>query len=111
MIKIHEVIIICLFVIFSKVQYNESEAGTPADWKQLIDISKQDGSEPYFALLEPDMVYLMVDHFTNFAVTGQPANQAKKWVQIEAYVTPPEARGDCTVRVYCVGDTSAHLEV
>ncbi|XP_015764131.1 PREDICTED: netrin receptor UNC5C-like isoform X1 [Acropora digitifera] len=94
-----------------KVQYNESETGTPAGWKQLIDISKQDGSEPYFALLEPNMVYLMVDHFTNFAVTGQPANQAKKWVQIKAYLTPPEACGDCIVRVYCVGDTSAHLEI
>lgn len=100
-----------MFVTVSKVQYNESETGTPAGWKQLIDISKQDGSEPYFALLEPNMVYLMVDHFTNFAVTGQPANQAKKWVQIKAYLTPPEACGDCIVRVYCVGDTSAHLEV
>ena len=60
------------------------------------------------------MVHLMVDHFTDFAVTGEPTateEQAKKTVRIVAYVTPPEAGGDCVVRVYCVGDTPVHLEV
>ena len=60
------------------------------------------------------MVHLMVDHFTDFAVTGESAAssvEAKKTVQIVAYVTPPEIDGDCLVRVYCVGDTPVHLEV
>lgn len=96
-----------------KVQYNENEPGVPSDWKQLTDANKQDGSEPNLALLEADMVHLMVDHFTNFAVTGECASSqvvAKKSVRIVAYVTPPETSGDCIVRVYCVGDTPVHLE-
>ncbi|KAM7451780.1 Netrin receptor unc5c [Porites harrisoni] len=96
-----------------KVQYNETESGAPADWKQLIDINKQDGSDPCLALLEPNMVYLMVDHFTSFAVTGNSAasEPAKKIVKIVAYVSPPaQANGDCVVRVYCVGDLPVHLE-
>ena len=101
------------FPFVSLVQYNESESGTPTDWKQLIDINKQDGLEPCLAIVEPNMVHLLVDHFTNFAVTGESASceEAKKTVRIVAYVTPPEADGDCVVRVYCVGDTEVHLEV
>ena len=60
------------------------------------------------------MVYLMVDHFTSFAVTGNSAasEPAKKIVKIVAYVSPPaQANGDCVVRVYCVGDLPVHLEV
>ena len=103
-----------MFVSLLIVQYNENEPGVPADWKQLTDANKQDGSEPNLALLEADMVHLMVDHFTNFAVTGECASSqvvAKKSVRIVAYVTPPETSGDCIVRVYCVGDTPVHLEV
>ena len=102
------------FFSLSIVQYNETESGAPADWKQLIDINKQDGSDPCLALLEPNMVYLMVDHFTSFAVTGNSATSepAKKIVKIVAYVSPPaQANGDCVVRVYCVGDLPVHLEV
>ena len=101
------------FLSLPIVQYNESEPGMPADWKQLIDVNKQDGSDPYLALVEPNMVHLLVDHFTAFAVTGEsaPNEYAKKTVQIVAYVTPPEADADCVVRVYCVGDTPVHLEV
>ena len=80
----------------------------------MIDVSKQDGSEPYLAIVERNVVHIVVDHFTGFAVTGgQPGStkQAMKPVKIVAYVTQPEADGDCTVRVYCVSDTPAHLEV
>lgn len=108
-----------IFAIFSFlasvsiVQYNESDPGRPANWKELIDVNKQDGSEPHLAIVEPTMVHIMVDHFTGFTVTGEPASseRAKKAVRIVAYVTPPEASGNCVVRVYCVGDTPAHLEV
>ena len=109
--------VLCLhffFFFLITVQYNETESGAPADWKQLIDINKQDGSDPCLALLEPNMVYLMVDHFTSFAVTGNSAasEPAKKIVKIVAYVSPPaQANGDCVVRVYCVGDLPVHLEV
>ena len=101
---------LCVFV----VQYNESEPGKPADWKELIDVSKQDGSQPHLAIAERNVVHIVVDHFTGFAVTGgQPGStkQAMKPVKIVAYVTQPEADGDCAVRVYCVSDTPAHLEV
>ena len=59
------------------------------------------------------MVHIIVDHFTGFTVNGEPASRerARKAVRIVAYVTPPEASGNCVVRVYCVGDTRAHLEV
>ena len=79
----------------------------------MIDINKQDGSEPSLAILEPNIVHLLVDHFTIFAVTGESTSskEAKKAVRIVAYVIPPEADGDCVVRMYCVGDTEVHLEV
>ena len=80
----------------------------------MIDVSKQDGSEPYLAIAERNVVHIVVDHFTGFAVTGgQPGSkkQVMKPVKILAYVTQPEADGDCAVRVYCVSDTPAHLEV
>ncbi|XP_078364185.1 netrin receptor UNC5C-like [Oculina patagonica] len=95
-----------------KVQYNESEPSTAADWKQLIDVNKQDGSEPSHVVVEPSMVHLMVDHFTLFALTGESAakHQAPKVVQALAYATPPEAHGDCVVRVYCVAGTPAAVE-
>lgn len=96
------------------VQYNESEPGTPADWKQLVDVNKQDGSDPYLAVVETNMLYLMVDHFTSFALTGESASseQAKKKLQIVAYASPPETDGGCVVcRVYCIGDTPVHTEV
>ena len=59
------------------------------------------------------MVHIVVDHFTGFAVTGHPGStkKAMKPVKILAYVTQPETDGDCAVRVYCVSDTPAHLEV
>ena len=59
------------------------------------------------------MVHLMVDHFTIFAVTGESAanQQAKRTLRILAYVTPLEANSYCAVRVYCVGDTEAAVEV
>lgn len=95
------------------VQCNESEPEKPAVWNELIDVNKQDGSEPYLAVVDSNVIHFMVDHFTGFAVTGEPARrgQTKKAVRIVAYVTPPEADGDCMARVYCVGDTRAHLEV
>ena len=97
----------------SIVQYNESEPSTAADWKQLIDVNKQDGTEESHVVVEHNMVHLMVDHFTIFAVTGESAanRQAERTLQILAYVTPPEANSDCAVRVYCVGGTPAAVEV
>ena len=74
----------------------------------MIDVNKQDGSEPSHVVVESNMVHLMVDHFTLFAVTGKSAAKA---VQVLAYVTPPEVDGDCVVRVYCVGGTPAAKEV
>lgn len=102
-----------LILPFPIVQYNESEPSTAADWKQLIDVNKQDGSEPSHVVVESNMVHLMVDHFTYFALTGESAanKQAPKDVQVLAYVTPPEVNGDCVVRVYCVGGTPAAIEV
>ena len=100
----------CVFV----VHYNESDSGRPADWKELVDDSKQDGSAPYLAIVERNVVHIVVDHFTLFGVTGeQPGStkQAMKSVKIVAYVTQPEAGGDCIVRIYGVLDTPAHLEV
>ena len=114
MLLLEKVLCWHFFFFLTIVQYNETESGAPADWKQLIDINKQDGSDPCLALLEPNMVYLMVDHFTSFAVTGNSAasEPAKKIVKIVAYVSPPaQANGDCVVRVYCVGDLPVHLEV
>ena len=79
----------------------------------MIDVNKQDGTEPSHAVVESNMVHLMVDHFTYFAVTGESAanKQAPKDVLVLAYVTPPEVDGDCVVRVYCVGGTPAAVEV
>lgn len=95
-----------------KVQYNESEPSTIADWKQLIDVSTQDGTEDSHVLVGPNTVHLMVDHFTLFAVIGEStANQkAERDLQVLAYVTPPEANSDCVVRVYCVEGTPAAIE-
>ena len=102
-----------LILPFPIVQYNESEPCTAADWKQLIDVNGQDGSEPSHVVVESNMVHLMVDHFTYFALTGESADdkQAPRDVQVLAYVTPPEVDGDCVVRVYCVGGTPAAIEV
>lgn len=79
----------------------------------MIDVNKQDGTEPSHVVVVPNMVHLMVDHFTLYAVTGKSAakHQAPKVVQALAYATPPEAHGDCVVRVYCVGGTAAAVEV
>ena len=79
----------------------------------MIDVSKQDGSEPYLAIVERNVVHIVVDHFTLFGVTGHPGStkKAMKPVKILAYVTQPEADEDCIARVYCVPDTPAHLEV
>lgn len=79
----------------------------------MIDVNKQDGTEPSHVVVEPNMIHLMVDHFTLYALTGESAanKQAPKVVQVLAYVTPPVARGDCVVRVYCVGGTRAAEEV
>ena len=85
----------------------------------MIDVSNEDGSEPYLVKVERNVVHIFVDHFTRFAVTGHPGLtkqamkpvQAMKQVKIVAYVTQPEVDGDCAVRVYCVSDTPAHLEV
>ena len=59
------------------------------------------------------MYHLMVDHFTDYVLTGESASEkpAVRMVQIVAYVTPPEVNKDCVVRVYCVADTPAALEV
>lgn len=115
-------LLMLLFVFFSSlttsflyptVQYNESEPSTIADWKQLIDVSTQDGTEDSHVLVGPNTVHLMVDHFTLFAVIGESsANQkAERDLQVLAYVTPPEANSDCVVRVYCVEGTPAAIEV
>ena len=99
--------------LYPTVQYNESEPSTVADWKQLIDVSTQDGTEDSHVLVGPNTVHLMVDHFTLFAVIGESsANQkAERDLQVLAYVTPPEANSDCVVRVYCVEGTPAAIEV
>ena len=101
------------FFSLPTVQYNESEPSTIADWKQLIDVSTQDGTEDSHVLVGPNTVHLMVDHFTLFAVIGKStANQkAERDLQVLAYVTPPEANSDCVVRVYCVEGTPAAIEV
>ncbi|CAH3031318.1 unnamed protein product [Pocillopora meandrina] len=95
-----------------KVQYNESEPSTIADWKQLIDVSTQDGTEDSHVLVGPNTVHLMVDHFTLFAVIGESTadQKAERDLQVLAYVTPPEANSDCVVRVYCVEGTPAAIE-
>lgn len=95
-----------------KVQYNESEPSTSADWKQLIDVCNQDGTEDSHVIVEPNTVHVMVDHFTLFAVVGESAanHKAERDLQVLAYVTPPEANANCVVRVYCVEGTPVAIE-
>ena len=95
------------------VQSNDKDPEDPPEWKQLLDVNKEDPSQSEFVLMEPHSCHLMVDHFTGFALVGESSSEelAVRHVQLVGFATPPTRDGDCVVRVYCVAGTQDALQV
>ena len=76
-------------------------------------MNREDPTQEEFVLMEPRACHLMVDHFTDYALVGESADNESAVLQLRlvSYATPPTRDSECHVRVYCVGDTETALQV
>lgn len=105
----------CIPILYVRiVQYDDSEADMPTNWRELESDNPDPLHSPGLVLVEPNSCHIMVNHFTNFGIVGEPCGEkpACKRIKILVYFTTPlTEKSDCHLRAYCVADTKAAVQV
>lgn len=81
--------------------------------QNLVTVGQETIVTPLFCQVDPHRCHLMTEQLGRFAIVGEssPGQKAAKSIALAAFAPAFHSSTDYTIRVYCIEDTKAAVQV